>query len=209
MHRVDQVFMEHEGTLPEFSLAIRDKGMVEYETGSYGTDRQDQQRQQHHERAFVGVVTTRTVAVARVVRSARAQIVHAMGIMMFGAFTRIFLGSMAVTVRIVGMIVMAVTMRIMNGVLDVPIVSKVVSNSAVLLREFALLGMGIVLRPSFSLGDDLRCGKLVRVLPDFDIGQVGISMVYPSRRLLSAKVRSFVEHVSARYPHPESDPWLA
>lgn len=97
----------------------------------------------------------------------------------------------------------------MNGVLDVPIVSKVVSNSAVLLREFALLGMGIVLRPSFSLGDDLRCGKLVRVLPDFDIGQVGISMVYPSRRLLSAKVRSFVEHVSARYPHPESDPWLA
>ncbi|TWC65763.1 LysR family transcriptional regulator [Herbaspirillum sp. SJZ099] len=96
-----------------------------------------------------------------------------------------------------------------NGVLDVPIVSKVVSNSGVLLREFALTGMGIVLRPSFSLGDDLRCGKLVRVLPDFDTGQVIISMAYPSRRLLSAKVRSFVEYVSARYPHPESDPWLA
>ncbi|KAF1041758.1 MAG: HTH-type transcriptional regulator DmlR [Herbaspirillum frisingense] len=97
----------------------------------------------------------------------------------------------------------------MNGVLDVPVVSKVVSNSGVLLRDFALAGMGIVLRPSYSLGDDLRCGKLVRVLPGFDMGQVSMSMAYPSRRLLSAKVRSFADYVSARFPHPETDPWLA
>lgn len=95
-----------------------------------------------------------------------------------------------------------------SGVLDVPIVSKVVSNSGVLLRELALAGMGIALRPSYTLGDDLRCGKLVQVLPDFDMGQVVMSMVYPSRRLLSAKVRSFAEFVSARFPHPETDPWL-
>lgn len=94
------------------------------------------------------------------------------------------------------------------GVMDVPIVSKVVSNSGVLLRDLALAGMGIVLRPSYSLGDDLRCGKLVQVLPGFDMGQVVISMVYPSRRLLSAKVRSFADFVSARFPHPETDPWL-
>lgn len=94
------------------------------------------------------------------------------------------------------------------GVMDVPIVSKVVSNSGVLLRDLALSGMGIVLRPSYSLGDDLRCGKLVQVLPGFDMGQVVISMVYPSRRLLSAKVRSFADFISARFPHPETDPWL-
>lgn len=94
------------------------------------------------------------------------------------------------------------------GVLDVPIVSRAVSNSGVLLRDLALAGMGIVLRPSYSLGDDLRCGKLVQVLPGFDMGQVVISMVYPSRRLLSAKVRSFADFISARFPHPESDPWL-
>lgn len=95
-----------------------------------------------------------------------------------------------------------------SGVMDVPIVSKVVSNSGVLLRDLALAGMGIVLRPSYSLGDDLRCGKLVQVLPGFDMGQVIISMVYPSRRLLSAKVRSFADFISARFPHPETDPWL-
>ncbi|HZG21592.1 MAG TPA: LysR family transcriptional regulator [Herbaspirillum sp.] len=95
-----------------------------------------------------------------------------------------------------------------GGVMDVPIVSKAVSNSGVLLRDLALAGMGIVLRPSYSLGDDLRCGKLVQVLPGFDMGQVVISMVYPSRRLLSAKVRSFADFISARFPHPETDPWL-
>ena len=94
------------------------------------------------------------------------------------------------------------------GVMDVPIVSKVVSNSGVLLRDLALAGMGIVLRPSYSLGDDLRCGKLVQVLPGFDMGRVVISTVYPSRRLLSAKVRSFADFISARFPHPETDPWL-
>jgi len=96
-----------------------------------------------------------------------------------------------------------------NGVLDVPIVSKVVSNSTVLLRELALAGMGIAMRPSYSLGDDLRSGRLVRVLEQFDMGQVAISMAYPSRRLVSAKVRSFVEYVSDRHPHPDIDPWLA
>lgn len=95
-----------------------------------------------------------------------------------------------------------------HGVTDIPISSKVVSNSAVVLREFALAGHGIVLRPSFSLGNDLRCGKLVRVLSEFDTGKVAMSMAYPSRRLVSAKVRSMVEFVSEQFPHPESDPWL-
>jgi hypothetical protein len=33
-------------------------------------------------------------------------------------------------------------------------------------------------------------------------------MVYPSRRLLSAKVRTFVDFMMEKFPHPEQDPWL-
>jgi hypothetical protein len=33
-------------------------------------------------------------------------------------------------------------------------------------------------------------------------------MVYPSRRLLSATVRSFVNFMNEYFPHPEADPWL-
>ncbi|ASU38553.1 LysR family transcriptional regulator [Herbaspirillum sp. meg3] len=95
-----------------------------------------------------------------------------------------------------------------EGIRDIPITSKLVSNSATLLRDFALAGMGITMRPSFSLGDDLRCGKLQRVLGDYQMGQVAVMMAYPSRRLLSAKVRSFVDFIMDKFPQPESDPWL-
>jgi DNA-binding transcriptional LysR family regulator len=95
-----------------------------------------------------------------------------------------------------------------DGIHDIPITSAMVSNSALLLRDFALAGMGITMRPSFSLGDDLRNGKLQRVLSGYQMGQVDVLMAYPSRRLLSAKVRSFVDFIAARFPHPETDPWL-
>ncbi len=96
-----------------------------------------------------------------------------------------------------------------NGeTVNIPITSKVVSNNGELLRQCALAGMGIMLRPSFSLGDDLATGRLVRLLPDQRLGQLSVVLVYPSRRLLSAKVRSFVDFMIREFPKPESDPWL-
>ena len=94
-----------------------------------------------------------------------------------------------------------------DGVMSVPIHSQLVSNNGHLLRECTLAGMGISICLSYSMNDDLTSGRLVRLLPDFHMGQLSITMVYPSRRLLSAKVRSFVEFLSQRFPHPESDPW--
>ena len=90
---------------------------------------------------------------------------------------------------------------------EIPITSRVISNNGALLRECALAGMGIALRSTFMLGDDLAAGRLVRLLPQHHLGNLGVMLVYPSRRLVSAKVRSFIDFISARYPHPESDPW--
>ena len=96
-----------------------------------------------------------------------------------------------------------------DGMSTVPITGKVISNNADLLRHCALAGMGIAMRSSYSLGDDLRTGKLVRLLPEHKISKVAVQLVYPSRRLLSAKVRSFVDFMAAQFPYPDRDPWLA
>lgn len=90
---------------------------------------------------------------------------------------------------------------------NVPINSKVISNNGDLLRQCALAGMGIVIRPSFALGDDLAAQRLVRLLPNHKLGEISVVMVYPSRRLLSAKVRTFVDFMTRRFPRPETDPW--
>ena len=69
--------------------------------------------------------------------------------------------------------------------------------------------MGIVYRPSFALGDDLATGRLVRLLPEQHFAQLSLALVYPSRHLLSAKTRSFIEFLREEFPDPNRDPWLA
>lgn len=96
-----------------------------------------------------------------------------------------------------------------NGdIANIPINSKLISNNGDLLRHCAVAGMGIVIRPSFAIGDDLAAKRLVRLLPHQKLGDLSVVMVYPSRRLLSAKVRSFVDFMTERFPRPDSDPWL-
>ena len=95
-----------------------------------------------------------------------------------------------------------------NRNIDVPITSRIVSNNGAILREAALAGLGITVRSSFHLEDDLTSGRLVQLLQGHHLGQIPVMMVYPSRRLLSCKTRTFVEFMNAQFPHPEQDPWL-
>lgn len=74
------------------------------------------------------------------------------------------------------------------------------ANNGDVLREAALQGQGIILQPHFLVGDALREGSLVEVLPGWGAGTLTVSAVYPHRRHLSAKVRGFVEHLAACLP---------
>lgn len=93
--------------------------------------------------------------------------------------------------------------------LQVPISSKLTSNSGAVLRQAALAGMGIMIRTSYSLEDDFSSGRMVRLLAGHHLGQLSVRLVYPSRRGMSAKVRAFVDFMVAQFPDPDSDPWLS
>jgi DNA-binding transcriptional LysR family regulator len=67
--------------------------------------------------------------------------------------------------------------------------------------------MGIVMRPTFALREDLEAGRLVQVLPVYQLGCIAVPMVYLSRRYVPAKLASFVEFVARRFPKPGLDPW--
>ena len=95
-----------------------------------------------------------------------------------------------------------------SGKGDVPITSSMISNNGIVLRHAALAGMGIMVRSSFTLEDDISSGRLVQLLKGHHMGTMPINLVYPSRRLMSCKVRTFVDFMSAQFPRPESDPWL-
>jgi DNA-binding transcriptional LysR family regulator len=72
-------------------------------------------------------------------------------------------------------------------------------NNGDLLQQLALDGHGIVLLPTFLVGADLKAGRLVHVLADYDAGELGIFAVYASRKFMPAKVRSFLDFLVERF----------
>ncbi|WP_258305939.1 substrate binding domain-containing protein [Chromohalobacter israelensis] len=83
--------------------------------------------------------------------------------------------------------------------------SVVRCNNGDTCRSIALAGGGISLQPSFMVADDLRTGKLVEVLPEYQSVELGIYVVYPSRKHLPSKVRVLVNFLVERFAQPSWD----
>lgn len=67
------------------------------------------------------------------------------------------------------------------------------ANNGDTAREAAVAGLGIIWQPAFLVGEDLREGRLVPLLPGYRMPEIDVLAVYPSRRHLSAKVRVMVD----------------
>lgn len=66
-------------------------------------------------------------------------------------------------------------------------------------RSAALAGLGIIWQPSFLIGADLRAGRLLQVLPGYQLPNIDVLAVYPSRRNLSAKVRTMIDFLAEAF----------
>jgi len=80
------------------------------------------------------------------------------------------------------------------------------ANNGDLIRMMAVHGQGVALQPDFIVAGDLAAKRLVRLLPGWDAGELGIFAVYPSRKYLSAKVRTLVDFLAARFARR---PWTS
>ena len=81
------------------------------------------------------------------------------------------------------------------------------TNSSEVVREAVVSGMGIGLRSTWDVSNELRNGTLKRILPDY-VGspKVAIYAIYPSRRLVPPKVRAFVDYLTELFgPEPYWD----
>ena len=72
------------------------------------------------------------------------------------------------------------------------------ANSAGMMLEACLAGVGVAILPDFSCSEALADGRLARLLPDFDtVPDRGIYVVYPDKRFVPLKVRSFIDVIAA------------
>jgi DNA-binding transcriptional LysR family regulator len=78
------------------------------------------------------------------------------------------------------------------------------SNNGEALLRAAASGVGVAQLPSFLVHDALASGELESALEDYCVPELGIHAVYPARRLLAAKVRSFVDFLAVQFA---GEPW--
>lgn len=67
-------------------------------------------------------------------------------------------------------------------------------NSPIATKRAGMMGLGFCPLPCFIAEDEIKSGKLVQVLPEYSMYDGGIYIVYPHRRHLPTRVRTFIDH---------------
>jgi len=80
-----------------------------------------------------------------------------------------------------------------DTVVEIALPARVLVGGADTSAEAARLGLGLVQAPRYRFADDLASGRLIEVLAHFPPTPTPISVLYPSSRQLSPRVRVFID----------------
>jgi DNA-binding transcriptional LysR family regulator len=72
-------------------------------------------------------------------------------------------------------------------------------STMTMVRDAVLEGAGVSMLPDTLVGDDIAAGTLVH-LGDLDGVDVDLSIVHPSRRLVSRRLRTFIDMLVETFP---------
>src|SRR5690606_15609604 len=86
-----------------------------------------------------------------------------------------------------------------NGPVNVRTRACIHSNNGDTCRAVALADQGTILQPDFVVGDDVKAGRLVELMPEYRAGKLGVHAVYPSRRHVAPKVRAAIDFLSEHF----------
>jgi DNA-binding transcriptional LysR family regulator len=89
-----------------------------------------------------------------------------------------------------------------EGEVTVRIKAGMHTNNGDTCRFAALLHQGVILQPDFLIGDDLRSGALIELMPDYRAMTLGIHALYPSRKHLPLKVRRLIDFLVESFLTP-------
>ncbi len=90
-----------------------------------------------------------------------------------------------------------------------PVSGQLDADDSDVLIEWALADQGIVMMPLYEVAEHIAAGRLETVLPDAPPQSVTLGVLYPTRKMLPSRVKSFVDmsvegirrHVSKQLGH--------
>ncbi|MTJ80878.1 MAG: LysR family transcriptional regulator [Telmatospirillum sp.] len=90
--------------------------------------------------------------------------------------------------------------------LSVAVSGVLAANDSEALLDSAVAGLGLALLPTWLAGREVKAGRLVPVLPDWEAslapGDRAIWGAYPTKRMVAPKVRAFLDFVAERFGRP-------
>lgn len=78
---------------------------------------------------------------------------------------------------------------------SVKVDGRCVANDDMMLQSYACSGLGIAFLPTYVTSDQVRKGNLILILEEFIPEPLPISVVYPSRHLLSTAKQKLIGHL--------------
>lgn len=94
--------------------------------------------------------------------------------------------------------------RMTEKVIDISISSDLVSDNGSALRHWCIEGLGISLRDIWDVADDIRSGRLIHLLPEWDEQASPINFVRPRRHPVPKRISLFGEFLVRHWQRP---PW--
>lgn len=88
---------------------------------------------------------------------------------------------------------------------SVRVAGRFVSSLGEVVRDAAVAGLGIALHSEWMVCDELRAGRLARVLPGHAPPPAGIYAITPPRRLVPARVQVFIDFLADQFA--TAPPW--
>ncbi|NIB40717.1 LysR family transcriptional regulator [Pseudomaricurvus alkylphenolicus] len=82
-------------------------------------------------------------------------------------------------------------------VIEVRVPSSVITNDHQAIKEMTLEGGGITILPTYAIENELNCGRLISLLPEYQLPSFPISLLYPKRQNIPAKTRAFVDFLKS------------
>ncbi|CAA0102679.1 HTH-type transcriptional regulator DmlR [BD1-7 clade bacterium] len=80
----------------------------------------------------------------------------------------------------------------------VTVSGSVQMNNSLAIREAVLAGVGISRMPTFAVGEDIKSGRLIQLLPKYSLLEHSIYLVFPERHHMAPKTRAFIDYMVER-----------
>lgn len=71
--------------------------------------------------------------------------------------------------------------------------SRIKADDFETIKGFALIGEGLALIPNYLCRNEFKQGKLIHLLPQWQLGSGFFTLVYPAQKFIPPKVQAFVE----------------